>query len=99
MALASILYATSRFDESLGILREGLRLPLSNLSRAAMLTSLGWYVNYITDDREEPLSLGEQASALTQGLETIEALIARAKAQSLAEQQMQLSRLCHCLVR
>jgi MalT-like TPR region len=83
LALAGILYSTTRLDESLGILREGSRLPFPNLPRAALLTSLGWNVIYVTNNWEESLSLGEQAVALTEGLETIESLIARAKAQNL----------------
>ncbi len=82
-ALASLLCETNRFDEALALLRASLRLHPPNLSRAALLTLLGWYVNDITGDTEEPLSLGEQAAALTEGLETIEALTVRAQAQSL----------------
>src|SRR5262249_1703903 len=51
--------------------------------RAALLTALGWNVINITDGRDEPLSLGEQATTLLQGMESIEALVAKANAQSL----------------
>ena len=85
-ALAKLLYESARLDESVGVLRQALRLPLSDPSRAALLTKLGRCLNNLTDDIEEPLSLGEQAIALTQGTETIEALTVRAFAQSLVSQ-------------
>jgi tetratricopeptide (TPR) repeat protein len=64
--------------------------PLPDLSRASLLTSLGWYVNNITHDLKGVVSLGEQAAALTQGTERVEALTERAFAQSLIAQGAQI---------
>ena len=82
-ALAGWLYEARRFDESLQVLREALRLPLPDLRRADLLTLLGCCVYNGTYDANQAASLGEQAIALTQGTETIAALSARAFAQSL----------------
>src|SRR2546430_6187077 len=69
LAFASLLYQRGRFDESINTLREALRLPLSNPARATLLTALGRYVNDVIGDRQEPVSLGEQAVGLMEGLE------------------------------
>jgi tetratricopeptide (TPR) repeat protein len=83
LAFASLLYHRNRFDESINTLRGALRLPLPNPARATLLTALGRYVNDVTGDRQEPASLGEQASALMEGLDTVEAVLAKAKGQAL----------------
>ena len=81
--LASILYGMQRFEEAIDVLRSGLKLQFGGPARAALLTLLGWYVNVVTHTTDEPLGLGEEAVAITAGLHTTEALLARARAMAL----------------
>ena len=83
LALANLLHDAHKFEEAVSTLRGALLLPLTEASRAATLTLLGWYVYDATGDRKEPVSLGLMAVALTEGLESIEAVLAKAKALSL----------------
>jgi tetratricopeptide (TPR) repeat protein len=81
--LASLLYESGRFQEAVETLKAGLAVPLTGVARATLLTALGWYVNTITHDVDEPLVLGELALAATEGLATDDAPLARAYATSL----------------
>ena len=83
LELASILFETRRFEESVAILRQGLNSQYEPVPRATLLTTLGWYVNGVTRDRVEPRTLAEQAVAITANLESCDAVIARAKANTL----------------
>jgi tetratricopeptide (TPR) repeat protein len=83
LALARMLYSIDRFEDSVAVLRLGLRLPLSDLSRGTLLILMGWNLISATDDLEEALSLAEQAAALSRGLKGSRATITRAKAQTL----------------
>jgi tetratricopeptide (TPR) repeat protein len=83
MELANFLFENRRFEEAVATLRQGLTAPLGDVDRAIVLITLGWYINSITWDRDEPQALGEQALALTQGDEAPATLFVRAKAQAL----------------
>jgi len=83
LELPILLFETNRFGEAVETLRHALDLPFGNVERAVLLTALGWYGNAVTGGRDESRALGEQAAALTEGLDTCEALAARAKAQAL----------------
>src|SRR5947207_672582 len=73
IALSIFLYDVNRFDESVDTLREALGRPLSTISRASILTALGWRVWDATGDVEEPIRLGEQALSVVQGDQGLEA--------------------------
>jgi len=83
LELASALFEAARFEESVAILRQGIEGPFTGVARARLLTSLGWYVNAVTQDRNEPRSLAREAAALTDGIDTGDALIANAKSKTL----------------